>query len=91
MSNTNYAKLIALDRVHGMFEQARQLLHQEALAQASNHTRLQRRLRMLTDLATYQAQIYDKISRFKTHSAQDYAQALDHVGNEIQSIINRNG
>lgn len=85
-------KLVLLQLVSDRIANTKAVLAKELLTQAADDTIFKRRFRMLSHLATYEAQIYQKIYNFETDDMGDYGIALLRIFSEIKdNVANRNG
>lgn len=86
-----YYKLVTCQIVGQMIVQHRISLQQDLYAKASDPVVFKRRMRMLSQLALYESQIYQKIYNFCTDDVNDYALTMQWIMQELYHVTDRNG
>jgi len=85
--NIKYYKIKLLNKLLNKTNQARTQLLDELIANATDITIVQRRIRMLKHLNLYENQLLVKIQNFKTNDASDLGTFK--IDSYIDAIINR--
>lgn len=83
----NFYKTRLIYQATNLIADLRQELVKELVAYSGDPVRYQRRCRMLTQLADYEHQLLQKISRFETDDTQDLD--LGDIKVEVSAIIQR--
>lgn len=84
-----FYKMVLLDQVSQLINSTRATIKQELLEKGTDPLLFMRRVRMLSQIARYEAQIYLKIYHFAADSLDDYQAAVPVIRQEIASVVNR--
>ena len=88
--NYTFYKLKLVKTIQAQIDSYRQQLTSDLVSYATDPSILTRRLRMLSQLSSYESQLLAKIKDFKTNDVADLSDALREIELELVFVINRN-
>ena len=89
-SPSTYYKLVTANLVSAKLDKERKILQDELLAKSSDPVLCKRRFRMLSQLAAYESQIYQKIYNVDSDCLEDYINGAIIIIDEIRNVTDRN-
>ena len=87
IDNSKLIKLSMIEDFLNLIHQSKQLLFNELIIYACDPVLVNRRIRMLSQLAKYESQVLDKIKSFESDDITDYT--IEYFKQEIGHVCNR--